>query len=166
MELRLAGLAVATGEGEGAFVPLAPRDLTDGAVERSDGRELLEGLRGWLEDAAAKKVGHNLKFLSHALENHGIALAGGAGDTMLDSYVLNSTAINHDFDKTVKRYLELDCIPAEDVFGKGRGKLSLAQAPLEQVTPYAAQKADYALRLHKVLTEKTARNAGPGPGAG
>ena len=154
MELRLAGLAVATGEGEGGFVPLAPRDLTEGAVERSDGRALLEGLRGWLEDAAAKKVGHNLKFLSHALENHGIELAGGAGDTMLNSYVLNSTAINHDFDKAVKRYLELDCIPAEDVFGKGRGKLSPAQAPLEQVTPYAAQKADYALRLHKVLTEK------------
>ncbi|MXW21404.1 MAG: DNA polymerase I, partial [Gammaproteobacteria bacterium] len=124
------------------------------AVERSDGRELLGGLKGWLEDAGAQKVGHNLKFVSHALANHGIELAGGAGDTMLESYVLNSTAIAHDFDKAVKRYLELDCISSEDVFGKGRGKLSPAQAPLQQVTPYAAQKADYALRLHRLLIEK------------
>ncbi|MXZ26673.1 MAG: DNA polymerase I [Gammaproteobacteria bacterium] len=154
MELRLAGLALSTGDGEGAYVPLAPRDLTEGAVERSDGRELLGGLKGWLEDAGAQKVGHNLKFVSHALANHGIELAGGAGDTMLESYVLNSTAIAHDFDKAVKRYLELDCISSEDVFGKGRGKLSPAQAPLQQVTPYAAQKADYALRLHRLLIEK------------
>ncbi len=154
MDLRLAGLALSTGDGEGAYVPLAPRDLTEGAVERSDGRELLGGLKGWLEDAGARKVGHNLKFVSHALANHGIELAGGAGDTMLESYVLNSTAIAHDFDKAVKRYLDLDCISSEDVFGKGRGKLSPAQAPLEQVTPYAAQKADYTLRLHRMLTGK------------
>ena len=154
MELRLAGLALSTGDGEGAYVPLAPRDLTEGAVERSDGRELLGGLKGWLEEPGAQKVGHNLKFVSHVLANHGIELAGGAGDTMLESYVLNSTAIAHDFDKAVKRYLELDCISSEDVFGKGRGKLSPAQAPLEKVTPYAAQKADYALRLHRLLAEK------------
>ena len=154
MELRLAGLAVSTGEGEGAYVPLAPRDLTAEAVERSDGRDLLVGLKAWLEDADAIKVGHNLKFISHALANHGIELNGATGDTMLDSYVLNSTAITHDFDKAVKRYLDLDRIAPEDVFGKGRGKLSPAQAPLEQVTPYAAQKADYTLRLHQCLTGK------------
>ena len=154
MQLRLAGLALSTAEGQGAYVPLAPRDLTAEAVERSDGRDLLAGLKGWLEDAGAAKVGHNLKFIRHALANHGIELAGGTGDTMLDSYVLNSTAITHDFGKAVKRYLDLDCIAPEDVFGKGRGRLSPAQAPLEQVTPYAAQKADYALRLRHCLTEK------------
>ena len=154
MELRLAGLALSTGEGQGAYVPLAPRDLTAEAVERSDGRDLLAGLKGWLEDAGAAKVGHNLKFIRHALANHDIELAGGTGDTMLDSYVLNSTAITHDFGKAVKRYLDLDCIAPEDVFGKGRGRLSPAQAPLEQVTPYAAQKADYALRLRHCLAEK------------
>ena len=154
MELRLAGLALSTAEGQGAYVPLAPRDLTAEAVERSDGRDLLAGLKGWLEDAGAAKVGHNLKFIRHALANHGIELAGGTGDTMLDSYVLNSTAITHDFGKAVKRYLDLDCIAPEDVFGKGRGRLSPAQAPLEQVTPYAAQKADYALRLRHCLAEK------------
>ena len=154
MALRLAGLALSTGEGEGAYLPLAPRDLTEGPMERSDGRQMLEELKGWLEDAGAPKVGHNLKFAGHALANHGIELAGSAGDTMLDSYVLNSTAINHDFDKAVKRYLELDCIAAEDVFGKGRGRLSPAQAALEEITPYAAQKADYALRLHRKLSSR------------
>lgn len=152
MALRLAGLALSTGEGEGAYLPLAPRDLTEGPMERSDGRQMLEELKGWLEDAGAPKVGHNLKFAGHALANHGVELAGGGGDTMLESYVLNSTAINHDLDKAAKRYLELDCIAAEDVFGKGRGQLSPAQAALEEITPYAAQKADYALRLHRKLS--------------
>ena len=152
MELRLAGLALSTGEGEGAYLPLAPRDLAEGPVERSDGRQMLEEIKGWLEDAGAPKVGHNLKFAGHALANHGVELAGGGGDTMLESYVLNSTAINHDLDKAAKRYLELDCIAAEDVLGKGRGRLSPAQAALEEITPYAAQKADYALRLHRKLS--------------
>ncbi len=154
MQHRLAGLAFAGGEGEAAFVPLAPRDLASEAVERSDGDELLALLKDWLEDADAQKVGHNLKFISHVLANHGIGLAGATGDTMLDSYVLNSTAIAHHFKQAVEHYLKLGCIPEEEVLGKGRARITLAQAPLERVTPYAAQKADYALRLHHRLSER------------
>ncbi len=156
-QYRLAGLSVATGEGEAAFVPLAPRDLASEAVEQSDGNELLEGLKDWLQDPAAKKVGHNLKFISHVLANHEVRLAGGAGDTMLDSYVLNSTTIAHHFEQAVSRYLKLDCISEQEVLGKGRARISLAQAPLEQVTPYAAQKADYSLRLHRRLSDELAQ---------
>lgn len=154
MEQRLAGLAVATGKGKAAYVPLAPRDLTDEAVERSDGGDLLEALKDWLEDPKAEKTGHNLKFITHVLANHGIQLAGGAGDTMLESYVLNSTATSHELGQAAKHYLELDCIPEDQVLGKGRARMSLAQAPLEQVTPYAAQKADFGLRLHLRLSNQ------------
>ena len=157
MQHRLAGLAFAAGEGEAAFVPLAPRDLASEAVERSDGNELLALLKDWLEDADCQKVGHNLKFISHVLANHDIHLAGAAGDTMLDSYVLNSTAIAHHFEQAVERYLKLDCISEVEVLGKGRARITLAQAPLERVTPFAAQKADYALRLHHRLSGELAK---------
>ena len=154
MQHRLVGLALSAGTGQAAYVPLAPRDLAGGGLESSDGEDLLEALKGWLQDSEAAKVGHDLKFITHVLANHGIQLEGGTGDTMLESYVLNSTAIAHSFNHAVGRYLKLDCISEELVLGKGRAKIGLAQAPLEQVTPYAAQKADYALRLHYRLAEE------------
>ena len=152
MQYRIAGVAVSVGEGEAAYVPVASGGQNALAVELDDPKKLLEGLRDWLEDPEAPKVGHNLKFIGHALANQGIGLAGAAGDTMLESYVFNSTAITHDFDKAVGRYLKLDCIAEEDVLGKGRTRISLTQAPLERIAPYAAQKADYALRLHRHLS--------------
>ncbi|MCY4255799.1 MAG: DNA polymerase I [Gammaproteobacteria bacterium] len=152
MQHRIAGLAVAAGEGEAAYIPLASGGLNVQGPERDDPKEMLEGLKAWLEDPEALKAGHNLKFIGHALANQGIRLEGGAGDTMLESYVLNSTAVAHDFNKVAERYLKLDCIAEEDVLGKGRARIPLAQAPLERIAPYAAQKADYALRLHRHLS--------------
>lgn len=157
MQHRITGLAVSTGPGEAAYLPLIPRDLAAGAVERSAEEEMLKAMQEWLEDPEAPKVGHNLKFIAHVLANHGIRLAGTAGDTMLESYVLNSTATAHELGRAVAHYLKRDCIRPEDVFGKGRAKLSLAQAPLDRVTQYAAQKADYALRLHRRLAEELRR---------
>ena len=154
MQHRLAGIAVATGEDQAAYVPLTAGSLNSNSGKSGDPKELLKGLKGWLEDPEAPKIGHNLKFAGQALANQGIRLAGVAGDTMLESYVLNSTAIAHDLDKAVERYLKLDCIAEEEVLGKGRTRISLAQAPLEQIAPYAAQKADYALRLHHHLCEE------------
>ena len=157
MQHRIAGLAIAVAENEAAYVPLASGGLNGQPPERAEPAELLGGLKDWLEDAEAPKVGHNLKFISHVLANKGIALAGGSADTMLESYVLNSTAIAHDFNKAVGRYLKLDCIAEEEVLGKGRTRISLAQAPLERIAPYAAQKADYALRLHRHLAGEVAK---------
>ena len=160
MQHRIAGLAVSVGEDEAAYVPLASGGLGAQTGGRVEAGELLDGLKEWLEDPEAPKIGHNLKFISHVLANKGIRLAGGAGDTMLESYVLNSTAISHDLDKAAGRYLRLDCIAEEEVLGKGRTRISLAQAPLERIAPYAAQKADYALRLHRRLSDELAETPG------
>ncbi len=157
MQHRIAGLAFSIGESESAYVPLASGGLNGLTPERAGARELLGGLKEWLEDAGAPKVGHDLKFITHVLANKGIELAGGAGDTMLESYVLNSTAIAHDFSRAVQRYLKLDCPVEEEVLGKGRTRISLAQAPLEKIAPYAARKAEYALRLHECLSQEIAK---------
>ncbi len=156
MQHRIAGLAFSVAENETAYLPLASGSLNAQAVERDDPKELLRQLKDWLEDASAPKIGHNLKSIAHTLANQGIRLAGGAGDTMLASYVLDSTAIARDFDKAVQRYLKLDCMAEEEVLGKGRARIALAQAPLEQIARYASQKADYALRLHRRLAQELA----------
>ncbi|MDO9241825.1 MAG: DNA polymerase I, partial [Methylicorpusculum sp.] len=75
-------------------------------------------------------------------------------DTMLESYVLNSTATKHNMDDLAKEYLGLTTIHYEDVTGKGVKQISFSEVTLEQATPYAAEDADITLRLHHVLSTK------------
>jgi DNA polymerase-1 len=96
-------------------------------------------------------LGHHLKHDAHILENHGVTLRGMRFDSMLESYVLNSTAIRHDLDSAARKYLDIETIHYEDVAGKGAGQLRFDQVNLEQAAPYAAEDADITLRLHRKL---------------
>ena len=89
-------------------------------------------MRPLLEDPHKAKLGQNLKYDMHVLANHGIALRGIAHDTMLESYVLNSTATKHNMDDLAKEYLGIDTIHYEDVAGKGAKQIPFQEVPLEQ----------------------------------
>ncbi|MCE9968057.1 DNA polymerase I, partial [Aeromonas salmonicida] len=97
------------------------------------------------------KVGQNLKYDRNVLLNHDIDLQGIAYDTMLESYVLNSTASRHDMDSLAKRYLGVETTSFEEIAGKGVKQLTFNQIELEQAAPYAAEDADITLRLHQTL---------------
>ena len=112
---------------------------------------MLAALKPLLEDPARGKVGHNLKYDAHVLANAGIALAGMRFDTMLESYVWNSVATNHDLDADAQRYLNLTPIAYSDVAGKGAKQISFDQVPVERAAEYAAEDADVTLRLHQAL---------------
>ncbi|MEK9941411.1 MAG: DNA polymerase I, partial [Gammaproteobacteria bacterium] len=113
--------------------------------------EVLEALRPLLEDPERGKLGQNLKYDCTVLYNHGVKLSGIRFDTMLESYVLDSTGSRHDLDTLALKYLGHKTIHYEDVAGKGKGQLSFNQVPLEQAGPYAAEDADISLRLHDTL---------------
>ena len=121
-----------------------------GAPDQLNREHVLEQLRPVLEDPARPKVGQHLKYDLHVLANHSIALRGIQHDTLLESYVLDSTA-RHDLDSLAERYLQLRTIHFEDVAGKGAKQLTFNQVPLEQAGPYAAEDADVTLRLHRCL---------------
>ena len=121
-----------------------------GAPDQLNREHVLEQLRSVLEDPARPKVGQHLKYDLHVLANHSIALRGIQHDTLLESYVLDSTA-RHDLDSLAERYLQLRTIHFEDVAGKGAKQLTFNQVPLEQAGPYAAEDADVTLRLHRCL---------------
>ena len=104
-----------------------------------------------LEDAAIGKVGHNLKYDAHVLANAGIALAGMRFDSMLESYVWNSVATNHDLGSDAQRYLGLATIAYEDVTGRGARQIGFDQVAVEKAAEYAAEDADMTLRLHGAL---------------
>jgi DNA polymerase-1 len=144
----LVGLALAVEPGEAAYVPLAHR--YPGAPEQLDRDATLERLRAWLE-GAAPKTGHDLKFTAHVLANHDVAIGGLAHDTMLESYVLNSTATSHELGAEAARYLGVAAPKYEDIAGKGAKQLPFEQIDVGAATTFAAAEADLALRLHAEL---------------
>ncbi|MCL4791889.1 MAG: DNA polymerase I [Gammaproteobacteria bacterium] len=149
MQAEIVGLSFALGAGDAAYLPVAHAYV--GAPDQLDRAEVLAKLRPWLENPAAHKVGHHLKYDAHVLANHGIRLAGMRYDTMLESYVLDSTATRHDLDSVAKKYLGVDTIHFEDVAGKGAKQITFDQVSVEKAGEYAAEDADITLRLHRQL---------------
>jgi len=149
MQARLVGVSFAVEAGESAYVPVGHDYLDAPAQLTCD--EVLEALRPILEDPQRAKLGQNLKYDCTVLHNHGVNLEGIRFDTMLESYVLDSTGSRHDLDTLALKYLGHKTIHYEDVAGKGKGQLSFNQVPLEQAGPYAAEDADISLRLHDAL---------------
>jgi len=152
MLARLVGVSFAVEGGQAAYVPLA-HDYP-GAPEQLNREEVLEQLRPMLENKDLYKIGHNFKYDRNVLNNHGITLKGIRFDTMLESYVLASTANRHNMDAVALKYLNHTTIKYEDVAGKGAKQLTFNQVPVEMAAPYAAEDADVTLRLHEAMWPK------------
>ena len=149
MQAELVGISLAVKPFEAAYIPVAHSYV--GAPEQLDRNWVLAQLKPVLENAQYKKIGQNLKYDAHILLNYGIHLQGMVFDTMLESYVLNSTASRHDMDTLSLRHLGQQPISFETVAGKGKNQLTFDQVALEQASPYAAEDADITLRLHEKL---------------
>lgn len=152
MQAEIVGVSFSVEAGEAAYVPVA--HSYPGAPEQLDRAWVLEALRPLLEDPEQLKLGQNLKYDMSVLARYGIEMQGIAYDTMLESYVLDSTATRHDMDSLAQKYLGIKTIKYEEVAGKGAKQLTFDQVPLEQAGPYAAEDADITLRLHQALWPK------------
>jgi len=154
-QAQIVGVSFAVTPGQAAYVPLA-HDYP-GVPDQLDRSAILEKLRPLLENPHKAKLGQNLKYDMHVLANHGIALRGIAHDTMLESYVLNSTATKHNMDDLAKEYLGIETIHYEDIAGKGAKQIGFQEVSIEQAAPYAAEDADITLQLHQLLNAKLAQ---------
>ncbi len=161
MRAEIVGISFAVEAGSAAYVPIG-HDYP-GAPAQLDRALVLDALRPLLEDAARPKLGQHLKYDINVFSRAGITLRGVAHDTMLESYVLNSTASRHDMDTLAKRHLGYDTIHYEDVAGKGAKQIAFSQVDVDTATRYAAEDADITLRLHEVLHPRLL--AEPGLGA-
>ncbi|MFK8067251.1 MAG: DNA polymerase I [Gammaproteobacteria bacterium] len=149
MQAEIVGVSFSVKTGQAAYVPCA-HDYP-GAPDQISRDVLLEKLKPILEDPDQKKIGQNLKYDKNVLANYSIELNGIEFDTMLESYVLDSTATRHNMDALALKYLGLNTIHFEDIAGKGAKQLTFNQIPLEQAGPYAAEDADITLQLHERL---------------
>jgi len=151
-QARLVGISFAVAEGEGAYVPIAHDYM--GVPQQLDQDYVLAALRPLLEDPAIAKVCQNGKYDINVLARYGINVQGVRFDTMLESYVLNSTVTRHNMDDLALRYLNRSTIRFEDVAGKGAKQLTFNQISLDVAGPYAAEDAEITLCLHNRLIKE------------
>jgi len=149
MNANLVGVSFSVKAGEAAYVPVA-HDYADAPTQLTR-EEVLEDLKELLESPKVKLVGQNLKYDANVLKNYDITLAGIEHDTMLESYVLNSTGSRHDMDTLAEKYLGETTVHYEDIAGKGKKQLTFNEIDLEQAGHYAAEDADITWRLHEAL---------------
>ena len=154
MAANLVGISFALENGEAAYLPLQLDYL--GAPKTLKKTTALSLLKPVLENPAIQKVGQNFKYDLTIFARNGIDVQGVAFDTMLESYVLNSTG-RHNMDDLAKRYLGHQTISFEEIAGKGKNQLTFNQIPLEQATEYAAEDADVTMKLQQVLWEKLSK---------
>ena len=157
MRAELVGVSFAVDPGHAAYVPFG-HDYP-GAPDQLPRERVLERLRPILESERPAKIGQNLKYDMSVLARAGIRLVGIAFDTMLESYVLDSTATRHDMDSLALKYLGHRTIHYEDIAGKGAKQLTFDRIPIEDAGPYAAEDADVTLRLHRVLRPRLEAHA-------
>ncbi|WP_219094753.1 DNA polymerase I [Pseudomonas sp. UMAB-40] len=159
-QAQLVGLSFAVQANEAAYIPLTHSYM--GVPDQLDRDTVLRALKPILEDPNKLKVGQHAKFDMNILANCaiggdqscGITVQGIAFDTMLESYVLDSTATRHDMDSLALKYLNHTTTSFQDIAGKGAKQLTFDQISLELAGPYAAEDADVTLRLHQTLQEK------------
>ncbi|MDR2926373.1 MAG: DNA polymerase I [Azoarcus sp.] len=145
---RLVGISFGFAPEDAAYLPLAHRGADRPAQLPFD--EALSKLKPWLESEAHPKVGQNIKFDAHVFANCGIVLRGVIHDTLLQSYVLESSR-PHDMDSLAKRHLGIATIPYAEVCGTGAKRIGFDEVSLDAATRYAAEDADITLRLHQKL---------------
>ncbi|MBV66499.1 MAG: DNA polymerase I, partial [Halomonas sp.] len=155
MDAEIVGIGVSLEAGEAAYIPVA-HDYLD-APQQLDRKAVLAALKPLLEDPAKTKIGQNLKYDISVLANYDISVVGPFADTMLASYVLNSTATRHDMDSLALKYLGEKTISFEEIAGKGAKQLTFNQIALEQAAPYACEDVDITLRLQDTLRPQVER---------
>jgi DNA polymerase-1 len=154
MQADIIGFALAIEPGKAAYVPVAhdyagaPTQLTCNAV--------LGQLKPLLESERPIKICHDTKFVAHVLTRYAVQLHGAKFDTMLESYVWNSTATRHEIELLARRYLGMEAVTYESITGKGAKQIGFNQAPVDAASTYAAQTADIALQLHDSLWPRIA----------
>ena len=157
MQAKIVGISFAVTENHAAYVPL--QHDYPGAPEQLSLSITLAKLKPILENADIKKVGQNLKYDLEVFANYDITLRGIEHDTMLASYVVNSTGSRHDMDTLALNYLNIETTHYEDVAGKGAKQIPFNQVSIEIAAPYAAEDADIVLKLHRVLASELEQHA-------
>lgn len=146
LQSELVGMSFAMQAHEAYYVPIpADRAAAEGVVEI---------FRSVLENESIMKIGQNIKYDYMVMRNYGVTLQGKMFDTMIAHYLLQPEQ-RHNMDYLAEVYMQYRTIPIENLIGaKGKGQLSMRQAPIKEVCEYAAEDADVTWQLYEILQEE------------
>ncbi|MAH71047.1 MULTISPECIES: DNA polymerase I [unclassified Afipia] len=158
MQAEIIGISLATGVNEACYIPLAHTKPGDGsglfagglAPDQIKAADALAALKPLLTDAGVLKIGHDLKFDTVVLAQHGIDMAP-LEDTILISYVLDAGRAKHDYESLAESWFGHKAIGFGELIGSGKNRIAYDQVPVEKAAEYAAERADVTLRLWRVL---------------
>ena len=148
MQARIVGLSFSDQVGEACYIPLRHEGVDAPVQLPLD--EVLTRLQPWLEDASRPKLGQHIKYDTHVLANHGIAIRGYAHDTMLESYVLEAHR-KHNLGDLAQRHVHRSGLSYEDVAGKGAQQIPFAQVAVDKAAQYSCEDSDLTLHVHQTL---------------
>ena len=157
MLAELVGISIALKPNEAFYIPI--NHSYEGAEKQLEQGFVLEALKPFLESDEIPKIGHNLKYDRHILQNAGIDLKGKLLDTMLFSYVNNSTITRHNLDAVSKRYLNINPTSYEDVAGKGAKQIPFSEVSIDVASDYASEDADISLKLYEHIEPMVQKEA-------
>ena len=157
MLAELVGISIALKPNEAFYIPI--NHNYEGAEKQLEQGFVLEALKPFLESDEIPKIGHNLKYDRHILQNAGIDLKGKLLDTMLFSYVNNSTITRHNLDAVSKRYLNINPTSYEDVAGKGAKQIPFSEVSIDVASDYASEDADISLKLYEHIEPMVQKEA-------
>ena len=152
MTANLIGISLACDEGEGCYIPIA--HSYDKVPQQLDLDDVVKVLGKSISNNESKLVGQNLKFDLPILRRHGIKVDKFLGDTMLMSYVLNSTATRHGLDRMALHYLNYKTMKYEEIVGTASKQINFSQVKIPVATFYASEDADITLRLFNLLNDR------------
>jgi DNA polymerase-1 len=162
LRAELVGMSFSWEEGTGYYLPVAPprakNDLTDFFLLDSQ-LSLKKLFAPLLEDSQRPKCGQNAKYDMLVMSRYGVKMAGVGFDTMIASYLLNPTSRQHNLDALSLEYFNYKKIPTSDLIGKGKAQITMREVPVETVSRYACEDADFTLRLRNHFQPKL-REAG------
>lgn len=152
MDARIVGLSFAIEPGKAIYIPVAHTYAN--VFNQLSLEEVLNKLKPILESSNIKKVGQNIKYDIEVLANHDITLKGIAYDTMLESYILNSSINKHDMESLALKHLQRETTSYADIVGKGAKQINFDQVSIEKAALYSAEDTDIILQLHHILWPK------------
>ncbi len=146
----LVGISISLEAKEGFYIPLAHNYLN--VPKQLDREQVLSQLKPIMENSNIGKIVQNLKFDANVFAKYGIEIKGKIFDTMLESYVLDSTSVStHSLDNLALKYLDYSTTKFEDVAGKGKKQVSFDLVDIDTATHYAAEDTDITLQLHEIM---------------
>jgi len=153
MSCDIVGFSFSNKQNTGVYIPIHWPDSKDSLFDDYI-TKVLELMRPVMENGLIPKTGQNVKFDSLILLRNGIKVAGIKFDTMIAAHLLKPELRSFKLENLSLEYLDYAMVPIEDLIGKGKDQISMAEVDIDKISFYASEDADIALQLTYIFEKK------------